>query len=68
MYSTNNMNELQKRFTSGLWVAFGGFVTVVITLTLEHIEVFNLSETEKTMALILGTAIVTQITKYLNTK
>lgn len=63
------MNEqLQKRFSSGLWVAFGGFITLVITLTLENIEAFNLTEAEKAVVLILGTAVVTQITKYLNTK
>ena len=62
------MQEFLKRVKSGAWVAFGGFVATLLTLTLQHIDAFDLSENGKLFAVILLTAIVTQITKWLNTK
>jgi hypothetical protein len=60
------MEELVKRIKSGAWVALGGFVVTVISLALENIGVFELTQQEQAIVVILGTAIVTQITKYLN--
>ena len=60
------MEELLKRIKGGLWVALAGFIITVIGLVLENISVLNLGETEKVVVMILGTALISQITKYLN--
>jgi len=62
------MENLIRRVKSGSWVALGGTITVTIGMFLEHIEVFELSDKQEIIALIIGTAIVTQITKVLNQK
>jgi hypothetical protein len=60
------MEQLLKRIKSAGWIALAGFIATIIGLTLEHIDALNLGQTEKTIALIIGTAVVSQITKYLN--
>ena len=60
--------ELKKRLIGGLWVTFAGFMATAIGLFLQHIDAFSLNQTEKTLYLIIGTAIVSQITKYLNSR
>ena len=62
------MKELFKRIKSGLWVSFGSFLVTTITLILENIGVLNLSPTEQMIAFAVGTGIITQITKTLNSK
>ena len=60
------MKELFKRIKGAVWVSFAGFVVVVIGLVLENLDTLNLTEVQTTIAIILGTAIVSQITKHLN--
>lgn len=62
------MEELLKRIKGALWVSAAGFIATAITLTLQYISVFNLTEQQQAIAIILGTATVSQITKWLNTK
>lgn len=62
------METLVKRLKSATWTAFAGFVVVVIGLVIENLNDFNLTEAQKTFALIIGTAIISQITKTLNTR
>jgi len=60
------MKELIKRIKSGVWVAGASFLVTVVGLILQNIGVFNLTPTEAVIATALGTALVSQITKYLN--
>jgi hypothetical protein len=62
------MEELFKRIKGGLWVAFAGFMATAITLLLQNLDVLNLTPGAEAIIVILGTAIVSQITKFLNTK
>lgn len=62
------MEELLKRIKSAGWVALAGFIATAITLTIEYIDVFNLTAQQQALAVIFGTAIVSQITKWLNTR
>ena len=60
------MNELLKRLKSATWIAFAGLVVAIIGLVLENLSAFNLTEVQATFAMIIGTSIISQITKYLN--
>lgn len=60
------MEQLIKRLKGAAWTAFAGLVVVVIGLVLENLNAFNLTEVQATYAMIIGTAIISQITKHLN--
>ena len=60
------MKQLYKRIRGGAWIAFAGFFVTVVGLALENLDVFQLTETQGTIVLIIGTALISQITKYLN--
>lgn len=63
------MKKLPKRVRAGMWIAFAGFVSTVCTLFLAEIDSFaSLSGETKTVVYILLTAVVSQVTKHLNTK
>lgn len=57
---------LWKRIKGSLWVAFAGFTVTVFGLVLENLDALNLTESQQLTALIVGTAIVSSITKQLN--
>lgn len=69
LLSTKTKNMLNnKRVKGAVWVAFGGFISTLATLTLNKMGDFDLGPNAK-LAITLGlTAVVTQITKWLNTK
>ena len=60
--------ELKKRVKSGSWIVLAGFVVTALSLLIERLDVFQLTEVEKTLLFVVGTALVSQITKWLNTK
>jgi hypothetical protein len=63
------MNELYLRIKSGAWVAGAlTFVLVVLELVVENADRFELSDFWKGAVIVLSTATMTQITKYLNNR
>ena len=61
------MNEtLKKRFKSGLWIILAGTVAQILTLVLENIGEFGMSANYVAILTVVLTAIVSQITKYIN--
>ena len=60
------MEQLFKRIKGGLWVAFAGFISTALTLVLQNLDVLNLSPGMEALVVIVGTAAISQITKYLN--
>lgn len=61
------MNEvLKKRLKAGAWVILGTAVAGILTLLLENINEFGLSEPYKVLATAVLAGTITQITKYLN--
>ncbi len=60
------MNYIEKRIKSWGWVGLAGVISTVLLLVIENISRFNLSETTQAITLIVLTATVSQITKYLN--
>ncbi|MBT6053329.1 MAG: hypothetical protein HOG49_41580 [Candidatus Scalindua sp.] len=61
------METLVKRIKGAAWVSAAGFIVVVIGLVLENLDALELTGVQQTWMMIVGTAIVSQITKYLNT-
>lgn len=56
-----------KRFKSGIWIAIAGVVGTALTILLESIDRFELGELPKMIAVIILTALISQITKAINT-
>ena len=62
------MNYLRRRLKSGAWIGLAGLVSTVFLLVIENISSFELSEATQAVIVIILTAAVSQITKYLNTE
>lgn len=62
------METLIKRIKGGAWIAFAGFVATLFGLVIENVDALELSVRQEALLVILLTAIISQITKYLNTK
>lgn len=60
------MEYLIKRIKSAGWIALAGFIATIIQISIENIDAFQLTDSQQAIALIVGTAIISQITKYLN--
>ncbi len=60
------MEQLFKRIKGGLWVAFAGFLSTAITLVLQNLDVLNLSPGAEALVVVVGTAAISQLTKYWN--
>jgi uncharacterized membrane protein len=61
------METLIRRIKGGAWVALAGAIVTIITLVVENLDALALTDVQQTWALIIGTAIVSSITKQLNT-
>lgn len=62
------LRKIPVRIRSGAWIAFASFVATVLLLVIENIASFGLSEVTQAVIVILLTAIVSQITKALNSE
>jgi hypothetical protein len=58
--------QISKRIKGGLWVSLAGTLAVVLSLVVENVGMFQLSDNMKVLVVIFGTGIISQITKYLN--
>lgn len=62
------MDYLKTRIKSGFWVAAMGFLAVLIGLVIQNIGQFEIPAPWDTVLLIILTAILSQISKWINTK
>jgi ABC-type microcin C transport system permease subunit YejB len=62
------MQELKTRFTSGLWIAGAAFTVSVLINVINNVDQLKVDEAWKSVIVVVGTAVVSQITKYLNKK
>lgn len=60
--------ELTTRFKAGLWICLAGAVASVLNLVIENVAMFKLSEFGQAILIIVLTAIISQITKYVNSE
>jgi len=60
------MNYIVSRLKSAGWVGFAGVFSTVLLLVIENISAFDISDQSKAITVIVLTAIVSQITYYLN--
>lgn len=60
------MDYIVNRLKSGAWVGFAGLASTVFLLVIENISSFDISDQSKAITVIVLTAIVSQITYYLN--
>ena len=58
--------QLSKRTKGCLWITLAGIISTILLLVVENIGMFQLTDNWKLIVVILGTAIVSQITKWLN--
>ena len=64
----NLLGKIPVRIRAGAWIAFATFVATVLSLVIENIASFGLSEITQAIMVILLTATVSQITKALNSE
>jgi hypothetical protein len=59
---------LNKRIKGGLWVSLAGTLAIVLSLVIENVAMFELSDNMKLIVVLVATAIISQITHYLNNR
>jgi hypothetical protein len=62
------MKTLYKRISGGLWIALAGALATILGLVVENVDALELSDTVSSLLVITLTAIISQITKQLNSK
>ncbi len=60
------MDYLKTRIKSGFWIALAGFITVLLGLVIQNIGKFEIPAPYDTITMIFCTAIISQLTKWLN--
>lgn len=58
--------EILKRFKSGGWIAIAGGISFVLSEIIANIDYLSISPEWKSVLILVGTAIISQITKLLN--